>query len=580
MKPPSPKIDPRTGMDIASALHIDHDPPVPNAGHMLNSTGMVDPSGIGINQAAQNTFMPPDMEQTPSDYSYGTNHSDAGYMSTPGSGSIHGNSMVGGQFNNNNSHFNQQFHGGAGMGRGGYGNRNQMGFGKGPGFGNTPNAGSFYGNTPGSSSFSGSTPSNFTNTPMSFDSGVPPTPGTPQTPQPPMKNDFNINDNRNRGRNFPNRERRDSYNNRDNRERRDSYNNRDRNNKDNDWNRHRNNDWGRDRYGRGDRDRNRRDMRNDRDSWNRDRDNKNNRYRDRERDRNRNDRNDFRNIRDNDVTIPRNKPNDLAPVYPPPPPPEEEIHAPTPIFTPPAPKPQPPPLVIPPPQVPPPQPQLTPEAKEEEETRSMSLDSRIQSLLSGLKSPEPARPKTPPAIKPTLPCQSPHLYDSSSQALVGNIPVPQDDDDRMSLDSTGSAGEPGSIEVNQTNTAIPPPLIPPSDLQNNFMPPGYMNNFPPGGQFNQNFVNQMNNEINDQKLVQDPKEEADKHEITFTDVLENFVKELKEIMKKDLCKKMVETSAFKTYEAWWDREEEKTKVDELSLTLKMEFRCVCDCRYY
>lgn len=568
-KPPSPKIDPRTGMDIASALHIDHDPPVQNTGPVFNS--MIDPGGIGLNQPPQNPYLPSDMEQTPSDFSYG-NHSDAGYLSTPGSG-IHGNNMSAGQYNNNNNQYNAHFQGG--MGRGGFGNRNHMGFGKGSNaYGNGPNASSNFGNTPGSSSFTGSTPaSSFGNTPLSFDSGVPPTPVTPQTPQPPMKNDFNMNENR-RGRNGP-RERRDSYNNSyNNRERRDSYNKRDRNNKESDWgNRHRNNDWGRERFGR-DHDRNRRDGRNERDNWNRERDNRNNRYRDRERDRNRNDRGDFRNNRDNEISTPRNKPNDLAPVFPPPPPPEEEIRAPAPIFTPP-PVPQPPPVTLPPP----PQTQTTPEKKEEEDTRSMSLDSRIQSLLSGFKSPEPARPKTPPpAVKQTPPGHSPatHIFDSSSQGHVGNIPVPQDDDDRMSLDSTGSGGEPGAIEVNQTNTAVPPPLVMPSsempnsttqvmnwqqqnDLQNNYMPPGYMNNFS-AGQYNQNFVNQMNNEMNDQRFVNDPKEEADKHEITFTDVLENFVKELKDIMCKDLCKKMVETSAFKTYETWWDREEEKTKV--------------------
>ncbi|GFS24985.1 histone-lysine N-methyltransferase SETD1B-like [Elysia marginata] len=45
----------------------------------------------------------------------------------------------------------------------------------------------------------------------------------------------------------------------------------------------------------------------------------------------------------------------------------------------------------------------------------------------------------------------------------------------------------------------------------------------------------------------------------FSAVLSDFVKELKSIMQRDLCKKMVETSAFKYFENWWDQEEQKNK---------------------
>lgn len=594
---PSPKIDPRTGLpiDINAALRIDHDPVKQNAAPPFNSNALIDPGGLGLNHRG-NTFIQNNMDQTPSEYSFTTNNSDQGYITTPGSGSFHGHNMSGNHFNSNNNQFN------AGFGGNNSGNRNHYGK-SGPPFGNPP-GGSNYGSTPGSF---GNTPSNssFGGTPMSFDSGMQQTPSTPQTPMPygnsNMKNDFpNVNDsvNKNRGRNFHNRDRRDSYN---NRERRDSYNsynrdNRERN-KDNEYNRRKNSDWNRDRHGR-DRDRNRRDWRNDRndwknerDDWSRDRDR--NRHRDnrdsRDRDRN---RNDFRDNREEPTTPTfRNKPVDHTPAFPPPPP-QEEMHTPAPVFTPPAPKP--PPVVSPPPQMP----AQTPpkETKEEEEPRSMSLDSRIQSLLSGFKSPEPERPKTPPPAKlaPTdVYNQSPHdianqqMYDSNPQLMVANgnmyadIPVPgqqqQDDDDRMSLDSTGSAGEPGAIEVNPANTSVPPPPLIPSQIQNspaqvqswqqqndlgsNYIQ-GYMNSYP-GGQFNQNFVNQFNNDLNNQRfdiLPKDPKEEADKQEMTFEKVLEDFVKELKEIMTKDLCKKMVETSAFKSYEQWWDTEESKTKV--------------------
>ena len=590
-KPPSPKTDPRTGLqvDLNAALRIDHDPVNQSAAQPFNSNALMDPGGLGLNHRG-NTFMQNNMEQTPSDYSFSTNTSDQGYMTTPGSSSYRGHNNQ--QFNNNNNQFNTGF----GGNNNSYGNRSQFGKGD-PRYGNAQ--GSNFGNTPGSFGNTPSGNSSFGGTPISFDSGMQQTPSTPQTPMPyatnDMKNDFpNVNDNnsRNRGRNFPNRDRRDSYN---NRERRDSYNsynrdNRDRN-KDNEYNRRKNSDWNRDRHGR-DRDRNRRDWKNDRndyknerDEWGRDRDR--NRHREgrdsRDRDRNRSDYRDHR--EEPSTTNFRNKPADHGPAFPPPPP-QEETHPPAPVFTPPAPKL--PPVVSPPPQIP-----LQPPSKEkeEEDTRSMSLDSRIQSLLSGFKSPEPERPKTPPMVKappPDMYTQSPQnvpnqqMYDPNQQLMVSNgmyndVPIPgqamQDDDDRMSLDSTGSTGVPGAIEVNSADTSVPPPPLIPSQMPNSTAQvqtwqqqnlQGYMNNYP-GGQFNQNFVNQFNNDLNNQrfeslKLPKDPKEEADKHEVTFEKVLEDFVKELKEIMTKDLCKKMVETSAFKSYEDWWDSEETKTKV--------------------
>ncbi|XP_078681941.1 histone-lysine N-methyltransferase SETD1B-like isoform X2 [Branchiostoma floridae x Branchiostoma belcheri] len=57
-----------------------------------------------------------------------------------------------------------------------------------------------------------------------------------------------------------------------------------------------------------------------------------------------------------------------------------------------------------------------------------------------------------------------------------------------------------------------------------------------------------------------PAEKVDPHKATIDGVMERVVWELKEIMRKDLNRKMVESSAFKAFEAWWDMEEEKTKV--------------------
>ncbi|KAH3888863.1 hypothetical protein DPMN_012905 [Dreissena polymorpha] len=594
MKPPSPKIDPRTGLplDISSALHIDHETPViplhPQPPPPVFNAGIVDPLGLNLPLSK-----PPQIpfEQTPSDYSFSTNHSDQGYITTPGSG----------HFNSSNNQFG---FGGPPPGgppvndprrAGAIGNSRNHGF------GNTPSVGSSYGNTPGTS---------IGNTPHSFDSGVPRTPITPQTPHDHMQqNDFDVNHEGRRGKNrrdrkdsFNSREGKNSYNNkrdtgnRDNsynkRDNFNSYNSRDRNNKDNEYNKTRNSEWRNDRYGgREDRgDRNQRDWKSNREEWNKDQ--KNNRYNDRERDRNRTERSNGRSYSESEGSLPaRNTPLDTPAVYPPPPPQEEELMAPitTQMFAAPPPKPpNPPTLIIPPPQVllEPVQPSTLIQAAlapvEEEDTRSMSLDSRIQSLLSGFKSPEPAVPKTPPFAKQVAPNHSSmdaaiSLYNQGIPQAVGS----PDDDDRMSLDSTGSAGEPGAIEVHAVNTSLPPPLptdFPNSNAQvtswqqqndlgkfNTGMPPGFMNNVP-NGNFNQNFVNQFNNDINN-KMYQpvDPKEEADKHEVTFSDVLENFVKELKEIMTKDLCKKMVEASAFKCYESWWDKEEEKTKIQKPSV---------------
>lgn len=52
--------------------------------------------------------------------------------------------------------------------------------------------------------------------------------------------------------------------------------------------------------------------------------------------------------------------------------------------------------------------------------------------------------------------------------------------------------------------------------------------------------------------------EANKIQITRNS-LNIIVSELKDLIKKDICKKMVESSAFKNYEKWWDECERKSK---------------------
>ncbi|XP_052863243.1 histone-lysine N-methyltransferase SETD1 [Anopheles cruzii] len=50
-----------------------------------------------------------------------------------------------------------------------------------------------------------------------------------------------------------------------------------------------------------------------------------------------------------------------------------------------------------------------------------------------------------------------------------------------------------------------------------------------------------------------------RQEIVIDSVIERVVAELKQILKKDFNKKMIENTAFKKYEAWWDEEERKHK---------------------
>ncbi|KAK3592640.1 hypothetical protein CHS0354_034716 [Potamilus streckersoni] len=168
----------------------------------------------------------------------------------------------------------------------------------------------------------------------------------------------------------------------------------------------------------------------------------------------------------------------------------------------------------------------------------------------------------------------------------------EDEDDHMSLDSTGSGVEETTIEVN-------PPMGPMGNLsdsrlmnvsnhfgnqwqqptsqnaflnnyQNQISQGNNVNNFSNflGSTFNQNFCDQYSSFIPSQSLSGSPnfqqgnvqqQGDTDPYCGTFVSVLDNFVKELKHIIHRDLCKKMVENSAFKTYEGWWDSEEHKTK---------------------
>ena len=164
-----------------------------------------------------------------------------------------------------------------------------------------------------------------------------------------------------------------------------------------------------------------------------------------------------------------------------------------------------------------------------------------------------------------------------------------DDDDKMSISSISSGEE--KLEV---NSQIPTTSSQPTSLPNSFAqsvpmfnqgpvpspwqqggfvnqdgyPPTY-NSFVGMNPFNQTFCNQYQNDMVNAQMVnaygnQMGYEEEEKvpeiDEKLFNSSLNSFVKDLKEILQRDLCKKMVENSAFKSFEKWWDREEEKKKV--------------------
>lgn len=153
-----------------------------------------------------------------------------------------------------------------------------------------------------------------------------------------------------------------------------------------------------------------------------------------------------------------------------------------------------------------------------------------------------------------------------------------DDDDRMSLSSISSGEEklqvnpPVSANLNTSGMGMGPfslnlnswqqPQTAATSYSYNFNGGGFPNaNGPFGLGFNPAFQNGLVDQT--AKLEADLKqqeEESQRQDRLFAMALNAFLKELKSVMQKDLCKRMVEVSAFKAFEAWWDAEEQKFKV--------------------
>lgn len=55
------------------------------------------------------------------------------------------------------------------------------------------------------------------------------------------------------------------------------------------------------------------------------------------------------------------------------------------------------------------------------------------------------------------------------------------------------------------------------------------------------------------------------HEATVQMVLATLIQEMKNIMQRDLNRKMVENVAFATFDEWWERKETKAKVRNVAV---------------
>ncbi len=67
------------------------------------------------------------------------------------------------------------------------------------------------------------------------------------------------------------------------------------------------------------------------------------------------------------------------------------------------------------------------------------------------------------------------------------------------------------------------------------------------------------------------------HEATVQMVLATLIQEMKNIMQRDLNRKMVENVAFATFDEWWERKETKAKVrrtDHINAGVSLFFVCI------
>ncbi|KAJ8312080.1 hypothetical protein KUTeg_009453 [Tegillarca granosa] len=166
----------------------------------------------------------------------------------------------------------------------------------------------------------------------------------------------------------------------------------------------------------------------------------------------------------------------------------------------------------------------TPERQtsQEDDHRPLSLDSRIQSLLQGTGMADTFG--SPPS-------------DSASESKKKEQTPPHNKWEKTPVPKTPEMTQPSPVPFVGMD-----------------------------GMYNPNFYDQygnsiLNNNLNNQSVCDNLSTSIldEASEKKFMSVLENFVKELKQVMQKDLCKKMVENSAFKSFDSWWTSEELKNK---------------------
>jgi hypothetical protein len=156
------------------------------------------------------------------------------------------------------------------------------------------------------------------------------------------------------------------------------------------------------------------------------------------------------------------------------------------------------------------------------------------------------------------------------------------EDDRMSLSSLSSGEEKLQINVPNQHKQPPPfdPSVPPPNFnhQTNTLNP-LMPDFGQRTQgFNESWCSNTNSNLNTSFNSETSLNQSnsfidgglqgplvalddlkDPHDGSFYGILNKIIAELKTVMKKDLCKKMVEVSAFKSLESWWDEAEDRAK---------------------
>jgi histone-lysine N-methyltransferase SETD1 len=70
-----------------------------------------------------------------------------------------------------------------------------------------------------------------------------------------------------------------------------------------------------------------------------------------------------------------------------------------------------------------------------------------------------------------------------------------------------------------------------------------------------NYASGDSSRVKSEKDVQNNTDTGDPNEYACKKVIEKLIQELKQILKKDINKRMIESTAFKKYEAWWDEQQ-------------------------